>query len=89
MATVEPPSAANPGASTAEAIPVSARPRRGSARLRASVLCLACSVLAACGTPQALPAVEVGRVAPDSPLRAIELRRVDSFTTLDIEAQPI
>lgn len=55
--------------------------RRGLAA--AVVLAASVQVLTACGTPQRLPAVNVGKVVADSPLKDIRLRRVDSFTTLD------
>ena len=62
---------------------MTAQPLRLRCQAAVAVLVASVQLLTACGTPQRLPTLEVGRVAADSPLRGIRLRRVDSFTTLD------
>jgi len=44
--------------------------------------------LAGCGTPHRLPSVDVAPIPRTSPLRRIELRRPDSFATLDRVVAP-
>ncbi|QXC60411.1 hypothetical protein KSP35_19090 [Aquihabitans sp. G128] len=55
----------------------SARPLVGALAL------LVAATLAACGTPHGLPSVSARRVPASSPLARIEVRRPDSFATLD------
>lgn len=57
-------------------------------RVIALALAIALAWCAACGTPASLPTIDVGRVPAASPLRSIALRRVDSFSTLDLVIAP-
>lgn len=57
-------------------------------RVLAVVVAAALGWCSACGTPASLPKVDVGRVPAASPLRSIALRRIDSFSTLDLVIAP-